>query len=115
MRLDVRVWKRLAPLALAVFAAGCGLALARAAPDPPVPAPAVPSDKPAVDPGLALIQARCVFCHEAGLVLQTRRPAGAWRDLVNEMISRGAEVTDSEADQIQAYLEKNQSVPPPSP
>jgi hypothetical protein len=28
------------------------------------------------------------------------------------MVGRGAQVSDSEADQIQAYLEKTQSLPP---
>lgn len=102
--------KILPTLILAALAAAFGLALANAAPDPPAPADSAP-----VDPALTLIQTRCISCHDAGLVLQTRKPAAAWRDLVNEMVGRGAQVTDAEADQIQAYLEKNQSTPPPAP
>jgi mono/diheme cytochrome c family protein len=102
--------KILPTLALAALVAVCGLALADAAPDPPAPADSAP-----VDPALALIQTRCVMCHDAGFVLQARKPVAAWRDLINEMVGKGAQVTDSEADQIQAYLEKNQSIPPPAP
>jgi hypothetical protein len=52
------------------------------------------------------------MCHGADFVLQARKPKAAWRDLINEMVGKGAQVTDAEADQIQAYLEKNQSLPP---
>jgi mono/diheme cytochrome c family protein len=104
--------KILLTLALAALTAACGLGLANAAQDPPTPSPPAPSDATPVDPGLALIQTRCVMCHGADFVLQARKPKAAWRDLVNEMVGKGAQVTDAEADQIQAYLEKNQSVPP---
>jgi mono/diheme cytochrome c family protein len=107
-------------IALAALAASCGLALAQPAPPAPPPAPAAGAPAPAdaaaaVDPGLALIQGRCNSCHSADLVLQTRRPKAAWRDLINEMVGKGAQVSDPEADQIQAYLEKNQSIAPPPP
>ncbi|HEX2815833.1 MAG TPA: hypothetical protein VHN39_05545 [Phenylobacterium sp.] len=102
--------KILSTLTLAGLVAAGGLTLANAAQDPPTPAGGAP-----VDPALALIQTRCVMCHGADFVLQARKPAAAWRDLVNEMVGKGAQVSDSEADQIQAYLEKNQSVPPAAP
>lgn len=105
-------------LALAVLTAIGALALASAAPGQPAPAPAAgpPSaDKPAIDPGLALMQVKCVTCHDAGFITQVRRPKADWRDLINQMIQRGADVSDAEADQIQAYLENNFSTPPPSP
>ena len=102
--------KILSRLALAALVAGCGLALANAAPDPSPPA-----EKPPVDPGLALIQARCVACHDLGFVLQARRPAPEWRVILNQMVGRGAELTESEADQVQAYLEENVAPVPPAP
>jgi mono/diheme cytochrome c family protein len=101
---------RKAALALAALAAACGLTLARAAADPP-PAPgAAPAD-----PGLALIQGRCTGCHDTGFILQSRRTPDAWRDIVAEMIGRGAELSESEAAQVQAYLEKTRSAPAPAP
>ena len=104
-------------IALAALAASCGLALAQPAPTTPAqPSAPAPADAAtAVDPGLTLIQGRCNSCHSADLVLQTRRPKAAWRDLINEMVGKGAQVSDPEADQIQAYLEKNQSIAPPPP
>jgi mono/diheme cytochrome c family protein len=105
--------KILNPLTAAALAAAFGATLANAAQDPPAPTPPpAPTDAAPVDPGLALIQTRCVMCHGADFVLQARKPKAAWRDLINEMVGKGAQVTDAEADQIQAYLEKNQSVPP---
>jgi mono/diheme cytochrome c family protein len=105
--------KFLPTLALAALAAACGLSLAKAAQEPPPPAPPPPpADTAPADPGLALIQSRCVMCHSADFVLQARKPKAAWRDLINEMVGKGAQVSDAEADQIQAYLEKNQSLPP---
>jgi mono/diheme cytochrome c family protein len=103
-------------LALAALTAIGALALASAAPGQPAPAAQPPpADAPAVDPGLALMQVKCVTCHDAGFITQVRRPKADWRDLINQMIQRGAEVSDTEADQIQAYLEKNFSTQPPSP
>ncbi|HEX3366643.1 cytochrome c [Phenylobacterium sp.] len=103
-------------LALAALTAIGVLALASAAPGQPAPAAQPPpADKPAIDPGLALMQVKCVTCHDAGFITQVRRPKADWRDLINQMIQRGAEVSDAEADQIQAYLENNFSTPPPSP
>src|SRR5437763_12313658 len=105
--------KTLPGLVLAsLLTAACGLTLANAAQEPPVPPTPPPADTAQVDPAVALIQSRCVMCHGADFVLQARKPKAAWRDLINEMVGKGAQVSDAEADQIQAYLEKNQSVPP---
>ena len=66
-----------------------------------------------IPPGIRkILDQSCVMCHGADFVLQARKPKAAWRDLINEMVGKGAQVSDAEADQIQAYLEKNQSVPP---
>lgn len=104
-------------LALAALIAAGALALATAAPGQPAtpPAPVAPpspaADQPPVDPGLAAMQVKCVTCHDAGFITQVKRPKGDWRDLINQMIGRGADVSDAEADEIQAYLEKNFSTP----
>ena len=98
-------------LALAGLTAAGALAMAGAAPGQPAPAAQPDAGKAPVDPGLAIMQVKCVACHEAGFITQVRRPRGDWRDLINQMIGRGADVSDTEADQIQAYLEKNFSTP----
>ena len=102
-------------LTAAAIAVVGGLTLARAAPDPPSPAVAPAPDAAPVDPGLAIIQGKCVSCHDTGLIMAVRRPAKDWRDIINQMISRGADLSDSEADQVQAYLEKTMSTAPPTP
>ena len=102
---------RVAVLTLGVLAACCGLDLALAAPGSP-PAPAPPAERPAVELGLAIIQARCVECHDTGFILRIRRPASEWGDLVNEMVSRGADLDEEEIAQVRAYLEKNWSLQP---
>jgi len=99
-------------LILAMFVALGGLSLARA--EPPV-APAPPAEAAPVEPGLALIQGRCVGCHEVGFILQTRRSATEWGDIVSEMVGRGADLTDDEAAQVRTYLEKNWSTPAKAP
>lgn len=111
------------PLAVASLTAIGALALAGAAPGQPAPPPTPPpapsaspppaaADASAVDPGQTLMETKCVACHDTGVITQMRRPKGDWRDLINQMIGRGAEVSDAEADQIQAYLEKNYALPP---
>jgi mono/diheme cytochrome c family protein len=98
-------------LILAMLVSLGGLSLARAQP-PAAPAP--PAEAP-IEPGLALIQGRCVGCHEAGFILQARRSPTAWGDIVSEMIGRGADLTEDEAAQVRAYLEKNWSTPAKAP
>jgi mono/diheme cytochrome c family protein len=103
--------KSLPLIAIATLTATAALALASAAPGQPAPAATPDASNAPVDPGLAIMQVKCVTCHDAGFITQVRRPKGDWRELINQMVSRGADVSDAEADQIQAYLEKNFSTP----
>jgi mono/diheme cytochrome c family protein len=101
-------------LTLSVLATLCGLGIAVAAADPPAPPP-TPAQQAPVEPGLALIQTHCIDCHDTGFIFQTRRPAQDWGDIVNEMVSRGADLDEAEIALVRAYLEKNWSLPPPAP
>jgi cytochrome c5 len=102
-------------LALAALSAVGALALATAAPGQPAPAPTQPApsatpapDAGAPDPGQALVQAKCVMCHDLGPINQGHHTADEWRGVVNEMITNGAAVSPPEEDQIVAYLAKAQ-------
>ncbi|THD67309.1 cytochrome c [Phenylobacterium sp.] len=104
-------------LAFAALTLAGTLALATAAPGQPAPSqppPAPDADKAAPDPTLALIQAKCTMCHDTGFILQGHHTAADWKDLVNQMVARGADVSDAEADQIVAYLAKTQPATPPA-
>jgi cytochrome c5 len=106
-------------LALAALSAIGALALATAAPGQPAPTPAQPAspstpDATAPDPGQALLQAKCVMCHDLGPINQGHHTAAEWRDVVNEMITNGAAVSPPEEDQIVAYLAKAQPSAPPA-
>ncbi len=60
------------------------------------------------DEGKALILATCVQCHASlNYVLGLRKDSEGWRRSVNDMISRGAQVTPEEAAVITAYLTKH--------
>jgi competence protein ComEA len=58
-------------------------------------------------PGKALVQRICSECHEPELVMDKRQTKEGWNATVDEMVSRGATGSDSEFDQIVAYLTKN--------
>ena len=51
-----------------------------------------------------LVQVKCTSCHMAGQVASQRGTASQWSQIVESMILRGAEVSDTEFDQIVSYL-----------
>lgn len=60
--------------------------------------------------GKGLILATCVQCHATlGYVLGLRKNTEGWRRSVDDMISRGAQVTPEEAEIIIGYLTKHMS------
>jgi cytochrome c5 len=110
--------------AFAALTLAGALALATAAPGQPAPGPApapspgpspAPAPDAATDPGQALLQAKCTMCHDTGPILAEHHTAADWKDLVNQMVGRGAAVSDTEADQIVAYLAKTQPAAAPAP
>ena len=54
--------------------------------------------------GRALVLEKCTVCHDTSRIRSTYRDEQAWTDLVDNMISRGANVTPEEAKEIVAYL-----------
>lgn len=60
-----------------------------------------------VGPGQALVQAKCSGCHQVSIVANKRQDADHWAATVDQMISRGAKVSDAEYDGVVDYLAKN--------
>jgi len=64
------------------------------------------SDLPPGD-GQAIVQRACVGCHTLKVVTSKRATPQQWSAVVDQMISRGAEVEDDEIETLVAYLSKN--------
>jgi competence protein ComEA len=74
--------------------------------------PALPSGK-----GKGIVQRMCTSCHAVKVVTSKRASPEQWSQLVDQMVSRGAEGTDEEVETVVEYLAKNfglDSPPPPS-
>jgi cytochrome c5 len=82
------------------FSIMSGIVRANTAPNP---AQLMPDDE-----GKGLILATCFQCHSSpSYVSGNRKTPAAWRRTVNDMISRGAQVTPQEAEIIIKYLVKH--------
>ncbi len=55
-------------------------------------------------PGKASIVQFCSNCHQPDIVLGLKRDAPAWRELVDQMIARGAIVDEAKYEEIITYL-----------
>lgn len=105
---------------LLIASAAFGLGVASAAHCQPSPTSSAQTsagqpdggEAPADEPGYTLIKDRCGACHSADYVLGSRRTASDWRDTILQMINRGADANETEAAQIQAYLEKYRLIAP---
>jgi mono/diheme cytochrome c family protein len=78
---------------------GFALVLAAAAPLHAQTAPALPPGE-----GRDLVAVACTQCHGLGTIVQIRDGAAGWRQFVNYMIMKGAQVSDREADTVVQYL-----------
>jgi hypothetical protein len=58
-------------------------------------------------PAKALTERVCTPCHGLENVVRARMTKERWGQVVDDMISRGATATDTEADQIVDYLAAN--------
>ena len=112
-------------LKISLFAASAGLLLTCAVAgatqgpgtvptaQPPSPATFTPvsvSASPAGNlpdgPGKDQIIQACSGCHQPDIVIGQKRDAAAWRELVDQMIARGANVEEARYEEIITYLEK---------
>jgi len=60
-----------------------------------------------VGKGLDALLNDCSGCHSPALVKNERHDAQGWDSLIGVMISRGAQVSDTDQDAIRDYLAKN--------
>jgi len=54
--------------------------------------------------GRELVARACSQCHSIEIVLQARFSRGQWEARIDEMIARGAKLTDDDIDVIADYL-----------
>jgi mono/diheme cytochrome c family protein len=92
----------MAPAAMLLLAMA-GVAMG-AAQTPPAPAADSPGSALPDRPGKAAVIASCGNCHQPDIVLGQKRDAAAWRELVDQMVARGANVEDARYEEIIAYL-----------
>jgi len=57
--------------------------------------------------GRALVGAKCGTCHAITIVVGQRRDRAAWEQAIDQMIGRGADISDAEYEAIAAYLGTN--------
>jgi uncharacterized membrane protein len=97
------LWISLVMVAIVVFIAACG----QSTTPPTEQAPAADQEEtvmeevedeaePAIDDVEALIIERCSKCHSADRVFQADYDEQGWSDEIDDMIRKGAEVTDEE-------------------
>ena len=85
-------------VALMLFAAGCSAEPA-AAPEPePTPGEATGLD------GESILNAKCGSCHSIDQVLAQEYDAVGWAAVIDEMIVKGATLTDDEVAALAEYL-----------
>ena len=69
----------------------------------------LPSDETALPPGegQAIVQQKCASCHALKVVTGKRASRQQWSTIVDQMVTRGADVSDDDMDTVLDYLAKN--------
>jgi competence ComEA-like helix-hairpin-helix protein len=87
---------------IAVFlAVGLGSASAQ------TPPPAAGASSMPDGAGKPIVQRACAACHALTVVTSKHASQKEWDQVVNQMVSRGADLTDDEIDTVIEYLAKN--------
>jgi competence protein ComEA len=60
------------------------------------------------DDGKAVLERACAKCHALGVVLGERNDRDRWSAIVDDMVMRGAEMSDAEIEKVIDYLVKTQ-------
>jgi hypothetical protein len=95
-------------LALTLLAADTPYGTVAAQTETPAPAKSQPADPPLPDgPGKDVVMRACVKCHNLKVITSKRASEEEWTRSVDNMVERGAVLSDDEADQVIDYLSKN--------
>src|SRR5690349_8240270 len=65
--------------------------------------------------GKEIVQQQCISCHAVKVVTGKRATKDQWATLVDQMITRGAQVEDEDIDDLVDYLAKNFGPSAPAP
>jgi competence protein ComEA len=78
---------------------------------------AVSTASPPLPPGKGkeIVERMCSSCHALKVVTSKRASPAQWSQLVDQMVSRGAEGTDEEVETVVEYLAKNFGLDSPPP
>jgi mono/diheme cytochrome c family protein len=70
---------------------------------------ALAANVPSLPPGKgkAIVQRDCAGCHALKVITSKRASKEQWSALVDQMVSRGADVPDEEIETVVEYLTKN--------
>jgi competence protein ComEA len=77
---------------------------------PPAPPPAAAPGAQmvlATGPGADVFQRVCVLCHPPDRIVSVRRTKTEWEEVLDKMITRGAQVNDDNYGTIEEYLLRN--------
>lgn len=55
-------------------------------------------------PGKEVVQKSCTSCHSIETITKSRNTADGWADVVSQMIGRGANISDDDAETVVEYL-----------
>jgi hypothetical protein len=69
--------------------------------------PASPNSALPDGPGKPIIERACVGCHSLKVIVTKKASRNDWTNVVNEMVTRGADLSDDEIDKVIEYLSTN--------
>jgi mono/diheme cytochrome c family protein len=67
---------------------------------------AEPTAEFAPGPGVETVRTHCAVCHPPTMITGKRKTTRQWGAIVDQMIGKGAQVSETEYDVIVAYLSK---------
>ena len=72
---------------------------------------ATPAGQASSEAGKALVAEKCILCHDISIVTSRHASQDEWHEIINRMVTNGAQVTATEIDEIASYLAKLSAAP----